>query len=168
MEMPTLRSRVEDLPLLVNDLVNRTEHEKRGSIRLTPAAMDCLCRYGWPGNVRELANLIERLVILFPHGVVDAGDLPDKYRVHAARDDDPGTLAGTSMAAQQLPSEGLDLKEHMNKLESLLIVQALDEAGGIVAHAARRLRMGRTTLVEKMRKLGIRRHDASRPQEQLS
>jgi len=168
MEMPTLRSRVEDLPLLVNDLVNRTEHEKRGSIRLTPAAMDCLCRYGWPGNVRELANLIERLVILFPHGVVDAGDLPDKYRVHAARDDDPGTLAGTSMAAQQLPSEGLDLKEHMNKLESLLIVQALDDAGGIVAHAARRLRMGRTTLVEKMRKLGIRRHDASRPQEQLS
>ena len=64
---------------------------------------------------------------------VDADDLPDKYRVHAARDDDPGTLAGTSMAAQQLPSEGLDLKEHMNKLESMLIVQALDEAGGIVA-----------------------------------
>jgi sigma-54 specific flagellar transcriptional regulator A len=172
MEMPTLRSRLEDLPLLVNDLVNRTEHEKRGSIRLTPAAMDSLCRYEWPGNVRELANLIERLVILFPRGVVDAGDLPGKYRVHAARDDDGGVpadaLAGTSMAVQQLPSEGLDLKEHLNKLESLLIIQALDEAGGIVAHAARRLRMGRTTLVEKMRKLGIRRHEASRPQEQAS
>ncbi len=165
MEMPTLRSRVEDLPLLVNDLVNRTEHEKRGSIRLTPAAMDCLCRYQWPGNVRELANLIERLVILYPRGVVDAHDLPDRYRVRAAQDDGAG---GASMAAQQLPSEGLDLKEHMNKLESMLIVQALDEAGGIVAHAARRLRMGRTTLVEKMRKLGIRRQDASRPQEQAS
>ncbi len=170
MEMPTLRSRVEDLPLLVNDLVNRTEHEKRGSIRLTPAAMDCLCRYQWPGNVRELANLIERLVILYPKGVVDADDLPDKYRLRAARDDgaQAGELAGASMAAQQLPGEGLDLKEHMNKLESLLIIQALDEAGGIVAHAARRLRMGRTTLVEKMRKLGIRRHDASRHQEQAS
>jgi sigma-54 specific flagellar transcriptional regulator A len=172
MEMPTLRSRVEDLPLLVNDLVNRTEHEKRGSIRLTPAAMDCLCHYGWPGNVRELANLIERLVILFPHGLVDAGDLPEKYRAGAAGDGQPGTpqeaLAGTSLAAQQLPGEGLDLKEHLNKLESLLIIQALDEAGGIVAHAARRLRMGRTTLVEKMRKLGIRRNDATRPQEQVS
>jgi sigma-54 specific flagellar transcriptional regulator A len=171
MEMPTLRSRVEDLPLLVNDLVNRTEHEKRGSIRLTPAAMDCLCRYGWPGNVRELANLIERLVILFPHGVVDADDLPEKYRARAAADGDPGApedaLAGTGMAAQRLPGEGLDLKEHLNKLESLFIIQALDEAGGIVAHAARRLRMGRTTLVEKMRKLGIRRHEASRPQEQV-
>ena len=164
MEMPTLRSRVEDLPLLVNDLVNRTEHEKRGSIRLTPAAMDCLCRYQWPGNVRELANLIERLVILYPGGVVDAHNLPDRYRVRVARDDS----APAGMVAQQLPSEGLDLKEHMNKLESMLIVQALDEAGGIVAHAARRLRMGRTTLVEKMRKLGIRRQDASRPREQAS
>jgi sigma-54 specific flagellar transcriptional regulator A len=56
----------------------------------------------------------------------------------------------------------------MNKLESMLIIQALDDAGGIVAHAARRLRMGRTTLVEKMRKLGIRRHDAARGHEQAS
>jgi sigma-54 specific flagellar transcriptional regulator A len=169
-EMPTLRSRVEDLPLLVNDLVNRTEHEKRGSIRLTPTAMDCLCRYQWPGNVRELANLIERLVILYPDGLVDAGDLPEKYRVQAAADaatrDVEESLGGASMAAQRLPSEGLDLKEHLNKLESMLIIQALDEAGGIVAHAARRLRLGRTTLVEKMRKLGIRRHDPSRREEQ--
>ena len=172
MEMPTLRSRVEDLPLLVNDLVNRTEHEKRGSMRLTSAAMDCLCRYRWPGNVRELANLIERLVILFPYGVVDAGDLPDKYRVGTVQDGGAGVpadgLAGASIAAQQLPGEGLDLKEHLNKVESILIIQSLDDAGGIVAHAARRLRMGRTTLVEKMRKLGIRRHDASRPLEQAS
>jgi sigma-54 specific flagellar transcriptional regulator A len=172
MEMPTLRSRVEDLPLLVNDLVNRTEHEKLGTIRITPAAMDSLCRYQWPGNVRELANLIERLVILFPYGTVDAQDLPERYRVQVASggdaDAEEGAMAGTSLAAQQLPSEGLDLKEHMNKLESMFIVQALDEAGGIVAHAARRLRMGRTTLVEKMRKLGIRRHDTNRSHEQVS
>ncbi len=171
-EMPTLRSRVEDLPLLVNDLVNRTEHERRGSIRLTPAAMDCLCRYRWPGNVRELANLIERLVILYPNGAVDAGDLPDKYRVRASEDPGAGTTEAipgdASMAAQRLPSEGLDLKEHLNKLESMLIIQALDDAGGIVAHAARRLRLGRTTLVEKMRKLGIRRHDAGQREEQAS
>ncbi len=169
-EMPTLRSRVEDLPLLVNDLVNRTEHEKRGSIRLTPAAMDCLCRYPWPGNVRELANLIERLAILYPDAHVDADDLPEKYRVRAASHGATGALeeaiGGASMAAQRLPSEGLDLKEHLNKLESMLIIQALDEADGIVAHAARRLRLGRTTLVEKMRKLGIRRHDAGRREEQ--
>jgi len=169
-EMPTLRSRVEDLPLLVNDLVNRTEHERRGSIRLAAGAMDCLCRYQWPGNVRELANLIERLVILYPDGVVEAEDLPEKYRVAGESGADAGASehagAGISVAAQQLPSEGLDLKEHLNKLESMLIVQALDEAGGIVAHAARRLRLGRTTLVEKMRKLGIRRQEGGRRAQQ--
>ena len=53
------------------------------------------------------------------------------------------------VSAQTLPREGLDLKEHLSKLESLLIVQALDEADGVVAHAAKRLNMGRTTLVEK-------------------
>ena len=172
MEMPTLRSRVEDLPLLVNDLVNRTEHEKLGTIRITPAAMDCLCRYQWPGNVRELANLIERLVILYPYGTVDVADLPERYRVPAGAEESAdaaaGSTPGASRATQQLPSEGLDLKEHLNKLESMFIIQALDEAGGVVAHAARRLRMGRTTLVEKMRKLGIRRHDTGRGHEQAS
>ena len=172
-EMPTLRSRVEDLPLLVNDLVSRTEHEKRGTVRLSPAAMDCLCRYGWPGNVRELANLIERLVILYPDSVVEAEDLPERYRVHArdAHADGDGADEGlgvAGMSAQRLPREGLDLKEHMNKLESLLIIQALDEADGVVAHAARRLRLGRTTLVEKMRKLGIRRHPSASRDERVS
>ena len=74
---------LKNLPLLVNDLINRMEHDKRGSIRLTPAALDSLCRYQWPGNVRELANLVERLVILYPYGVVDAHDLPEKYQVGA-------------------------------------------------------------------------------------
>ena len=174
MEMPTLRSRVEDLPLLVNDLVNEDRaREARHDTHHAGGDGQPASRYQWPGNVRELANLIERLVILFPYGTVDAQDLPERYRVarlHPAAhaDAEEGAMAGTSLAAQQLPSEGLDLKEHMNKLESMFIVQALDEAGGIVAHAARRLRMGRTTLVEKMRKLGIRRHDTNRSHEQAS
>ncbi|MFZ0257158.1 MAG: sigma-54 dependent transcriptional regulator [Gammaproteobacteria bacterium] len=160
-DMPPLRERVEDLPLLINDLITRMEHEKRGSIRLTPAAMDSLCRYPWPGNVRELANLIERVLILYPYGVVDTQDLPEKYQVgrslrdvRAEGDLDLSTMV---VSSQGLPREGLDLKEHLNRLEYLLIKQALDEAGGVVAHAAKRLRMGRTTLVEKMRKFGLQR-----------
>jgi sigma-54 specific flagellar transcriptional regulator A len=160
-DMPPLRERVEDLPLLINDLITRMEHEKRGSIRLTPAAMESLCRYPWPGNVRELANLIERLLILYPYGVVDTQDLPEKYQVgrslrdvRAEGDLDLSTMV---VSSQGLPREGLDLKEHLNRLEYLLIKQALDEAGGVVAHAAKRLRMGRTTLVEKMRKFGLQR-----------
>ncbi len=163
-DMPPLRSRVEDLPLLINDLITRMEHEKRGSIRLTPPALESLCGYPWPGNVRELANLVERLVILYPYGVVDVHDLPEKYQVgKALHDEGPAEgdlgLSGVVAPNQGLPREGLDLKDHLTKLEMMLISQALDEAGGVVAHAAKRLSMGRTTLVEKMRKFGIQRQD---------
>ena len=161
-DMPPLRDRIEDLPLLISDLVRRIESDKRGSIRLTPAAMRELSCYRWPGNVRELANLIERLVILYPYGVVDEQDLPDKFRSHGKLRKPTTTgdleLSG-AVAAQSLPREGMDLKEHLNRLERNLIVQALDDAGGVVAHAAKRLHMGRTTLVEKMRKLDIQRQE---------
>jgi sigma-54 specific flagellar transcriptional regulator A len=161
-EMPPLRERADDLPLLVNDLISRIEHEKRGSIRLAPQTLESLCHYAWPGNVRELANLIERLVILFPYGVIDVGDLPVQYRAVGLRSDDADTEATLippplSASVQTLPREGLDLKKHLASLEQAFIKQALDDVDGVVAHAAKRLRMGRTTLVEKMKKLGIHR-----------
>ena len=160
-EMPPLRGRVEDLALLINDLVSRMEHENRGSIRLGSQALQALQAYSWPGNVRELANLIERLVILYPYGVVDVQDLPEKYRGGAPLAQVlPGEELGVSAAAMAmpvLPPEGLDLKEHLARLEYSLIKQALDESAGVVAHAAKRLRLGRTTLVEKMRKYGLQR-----------
>ena len=83
-EMPPLRDRLEDLPLLINELIARIEHEKRGSVRVSPASMMALCQYSWPGNVRELANLIERLAILYPYGVVDVADLPEKFQLSEA------------------------------------------------------------------------------------
>jgi len=164
-EMPPLRERVEDLPLLINDLVSRLEHEKRGSIRLTPQVVKALTQYPWPGNVRELANLVERLVILYPNGVVDVQDLPDKYRTQESLQGLAGEVEldffGPVMPHQRIPREGLDLKDYLSQLEHLLIRQALDEADGIVAQAAKRLKMGRTTLVEKMRKHDIHRPDGT-------
>ena len=79
-DMPPLSERTEDLPLLVNELITRLEHDKQSSVRLTPAAVMALCSYPWPGNVRELANLMERLTILHPFGVVDVADLPEKMQ----------------------------------------------------------------------------------------
>jgi len=173
-EMPPLASRAEDLPLLVNELITRLEHEKKSSVRLTPAAMMALCNYEWPGNVRELANLMERMTILHPYGVVDAGDLPPKMAPHGrARGDeatvtsDAGPAAPLPMSAgmpamvlndrPRLPRDGIDLKQHLTDIEVALIEQALDECSGVVAHAANRLHIRRTTLVEKMRKYGIQR-----------
>jgi sigma-54 specific flagellar transcriptional regulator A len=164
-DMPPLRERIEDLPLLIHDLVSRLEHEKRGSIRLTPQAVKVLTGYPWPGNVRELANLVERLVILYPQAVVDVQDLPEKYRLGDALEDLGGgadlEFFGPVTPHQRLPREGLDLKDYLGQLEYLLIRQALDEADGVVAQAAKRLKMGRTTLVEKMRKYDIRRPDGT-------
>ncbi|MDA8362262.1 MAG: sigma-54 dependent transcriptional regulator [Gammaproteobacteria bacterium] len=159
-EMPPLRDRADDVPLLINELIARIEHERRGSVRLTPAAVVALIQYLWPGNVRELANLIERLAILHPGGTVDVGDLPEKFVVPgaagaAAPPVGDGGAPVFAVAGGRLPAEGLDLKEHLNNLEYCLIKQALDEAGGVVAQAAKRLRLGRTTLVEKLRKYEV-------------
>ena len=169
-ELPPLNARVDDIPLLINELISRVEHEKRGSVRLTQAAVMTLCQYHWQGNVRELANLIERLVILHPFGVVDVGDLPEKYRnASGALSIVPSEVqelpvAGSILSEMpevasdaRLPREGINLKEHLNELEINLIRQALDEADGVVAHAAKLLNMRRTTLVEKLRKYGIQK-----------
>ncbi|AHY42491.1 sigma-54-dependent Fis family transcriptional regulator [Stutzerimonas decontaminans] len=172
-EMAPLRERVEDIPLLMNELISRMEHEKRGSIRFNSAAIMSLCRHDWPGNVRELANLVERMAIMHPYGVIGVMELPKKFR-HVDDDDEQyATSLHDEMeeraaisapmvvpeAQAMLPTEGLDLKEYLGNLEQGLIHQALEDAGGVVARAAERLRIRRTTLVEKMRKYGMNRRD---------
>src|SRR5262245_24060682 len=79
-EMPSLRSRIDDLPLLVRDFSERNATAGRGKVELTSRTLQVLSRYPWPGNVRELGNLIERLSILCPNRRVDIADLPSKYR----------------------------------------------------------------------------------------
>lgn len=178
MEMPPLRERAEDVPLLINELISVMEREKRGSVRFNSAAIDCLCRYHWPGNVRELANLVERMAILFPHGIVGVNDLPEKFRIAvepmlAPRAADPAATVPSSAqsakpqpvtepepepeteAASLLPLNGIDLKEYLTNLEKDLIEKALDDSEGVVARAADRLHIRRTTLVEKMRKYNL-------------
>jgi sigma-54 specific flagellar transcriptional regulator A len=169
-EMPAMRDRIEDLPLLLNELITRLEMEKRGSIRFSTSAIMSLCQHDWPGNVRELANLVERMAIMHPHGVIGVGELPRKFRYleddqeelrnaragEDERDEAFNGLVGLNSPAF-LPPDGLDLKEYLGGLEQTLIQQALDECNSVVARAAERLRIRRTTLVEKMRKYGINR-----------
>ncbi|MGH8583069.1 MAG: sigma-54 dependent transcriptional regulator [Gammaproteobacteria bacterium] len=163
-EVPPLRERAEDLPLLIEDLSARLLHEGRGRVQFTATAIESLMAYAWPGNVRELANLMERLAIMYPGGTADLGDLPEKYQAEELREarpmappEAPTLIEGYGLP--RLPRGGIDLKEHMNQLEFAMIRQALDETNWIVAHAAKRLRLGRTTLVEKMRKFGMHRDE---------
>jgi len=161
-EVAPLRERQSDIPLLIHEMIARIERENRGSVRLSKKAIAMLQQYPWPGNVRELANLIERLAILFPHGVVDSKDLPEKYQSEgnleiseAAADDVMVSMSEPDLS--QLPGEGIDMKKYLTDIEVSLIEQALSKSDNVVARAATMLNMRRTTLVEKMRKYQIER-----------
>ncbi len=160
-EMPPLRERKEDIPMLIDELITRIEHEKRSSVRFTQNAINTLCRYPWPGNVRELSNIIERLAIMYPCGVVDVADLPSKFHAGAvtAPPVEDASITPLPGGLDNLPFDGFDLKQHLNNLEYALIKRAMEECNGIVAHAARRLNLRRTTLVEKLRKYGLQRRE---------
>ncbi len=164
-EMPSLRSRRSDVGLLFNELNSRLEGEGRPIVRLLPNALEALSSYSWPGNVRELANLVERLSILFPNGIVSKEDLPARFlEIQQSAHVEASTELSEHEALLQiirqdeiLSADGIDLKEHLVKTELALIGQALDESDWVVAHAASYLNMRRTTLVEKMRKYGLTR-----------
>jgi sigma-54 specific flagellar transcriptional regulator A len=187
-EMPSLRERPEDIPLLLNELITIMESEKRGSIRFNSAAINSLCNYEWPGNVRELANLIERMAILHPHGIVGVENLPEKFRkyldekaasplgsigldastdasvVPLQKHSVQGGAAVLNSGSPLLPLSGIDLKEYLSNLEKDLIEKALSDSRGVVARAADRLQLGRTTLVEKMRKYNLQKPQESESQ----
>ena len=182
-ETPALRDRLEDLPLLIQDLVTGLERHGHGSFGFTADAVNALRAYHWPGNVRELSNLIERMAVLHPHAQATAADLPLRYRAQlslpvaelsdAAEEASPRVMAVQVPVLQsftpalpgQLLPEGVDLKDHIASIEIALIRQALHQSGGVVAHAAKLLNARRTTLVEKLRKYGLHRDLTDEPEQ---
>ena len=139
----------------------RQRNEHTFGLQISDEAMQLLTDYTWPGNVRELANLIERLVVIRPNGVVGAVDLPWPIveRGHG-QSELPEILSATldSVADETLlsmPAGGVDLKEYLAGIERDMIQNALSEAEGVVQRAAELLGIGRTTLVEKIRRYEI-------------
>ncbi|MGB6308018.1 MAG: sigma-54 dependent transcriptional regulator [Steroidobacteraceae bacterium] len=135
-QMPPLRERLEDLPILIEHLVQRQGQIAGRHIRLDKEAMNCLARNRWPGNVRELANLLERLAILFPERTVTATDLPERYR-------GSGTKAWFRSGVRIVPpAEEADSTASFSPglLEELLEVRDSDledgEQGGTAANLA--------------------------------
>ncbi len=180
-EMPTLASRIEDLPALIDSFIAQAAGRGRPRLRMLPETLEALAHYAWPGNIRELSNLIERLAILCPERPVGIGDLPARYRpadwvepepapvveplvpqlVETSEEVEDDTVLPAAVwnneadAPTRLPENGVDLRAHLTHIERSLISQALQRSGGTVAHAARLLSLRRTTLVEKLRKLGM-------------
>jgi len=147
-QLPPLRERAADIPLLVEhfvELFNRTKGKELQGF--SQEALDALVRYPWPGNVRELEHLVERIVILKGQGMARMADLPEPYR--------GSTLSGPSPPQPVLPEEGASLPEWLRLMERSLLLQALERSGWVRQEAAKLLRINRTTLVEKMKKLGL-------------
>ncbi|MCJ8299452.1 MAG: sigma-54 dependent transcriptional regulator [Pseudomonadales bacterium] len=174
-EVPALRERKSDIQVLLQAFTERAAEQGLGRLKFQRSAIDSLELHPWDGNVRELLNLIERLAIMYPDGVVGVSELPIKCR-HVDEPDpsryqvqsdmnletDRHFISVLEEAAQTeqaslfvLPDRGLDLKKQIEDLETTLIQQALDKSNQVVARAATLLSIRRTTLVEKMRKYGI-------------
>ncbi|RUQ81622.1 sigma-54 dependent transcriptional regulator [Legionella septentrionalis] len=164
-EMPALRERKEDIPLLFEELTARMIANGKPGVHLLPDAFEALQGYDWPGNVRELANLAERLSILFPNQTVNEHDLPKRFRilpeeVSRIKNEREHLLDVIGKQDDEMQA-GIDLKNYLLEEELTLIRRALEESDWIVARAASYLHIRRTTLVEKMRKYGLSRPERS-------
>jgi DNA-binding NtrC family response regulator len=134
-EVPPLRERKEDIPLLIRYFLERFAREmnKKEIPTLSPEAMAALLAYEWPGNIRELENMLERAIILSPKPIIQLEDLP---------------------FASIIPA-GAKLNEVLELIEKKMITQALAIAGNVQAHAAELLGIEKNLLKYKMKKYAL-------------
>jgi len=149
--LPALRERREDIALLARHFLQKIcEEMNRPIMSISPTAMRFLESYHWPGNVRELENVIERTVTLTDGIVIEKKDLPANITGSAAEEEEEPALT-----CPALTDAGVDLPQVVADLERQLIRSALELSAGVKARAADLLSIKRTTLVEKIKRLGI-------------
>jgi DNA-binding NtrC family response regulator len=143
--IPPLRERKEDIPLLVENFIEKFSRDNRRSVQgFDREAMEALVAFDWPGNIRELENLVERMVILKGNGTITLEDLPVKYRGNSCNK--------PRVESVPLPIDGICLSSAVEEFENRLIIQALEKTGGNKKEAATLLNLKRTTFIEKLKK----------------
>jgi sigma-54 dependent transcriptional regulator, flagellar regulatory protein len=143
--VPNLRDRVEDIPLLIEYHLNKIQQRLSQRVAFTERAIHILSEYEWTGNIRELANFLERMVIMHPNCVLDENDLAPIYK----KSHSPAVLATPTLETP------VNIKEYIAKIEKQMIKTALERSNGVVHLAANYLSLGRTTLIEKMKKYNM-------------
>ncbi|HSG07275.1 MAG TPA: sigma-54 dependent transcriptional regulator [Longimicrobiales bacterium] len=152
--LPPLRERKEDIPFLVNHFIEKLGPRTASPAKAaTPDALTCLARYSWPGNVRELENVIERALVLADGEELDGDDIPPLTKEDHHRSF-PGNKSSPAESGA-LPDGGLDLNQAVEGMEERLLRQALEQAGGVKAEAARLLGLKASALYYKLEKYGI-------------
>ena len=145
-ELPPLRDRRGDIPLLATHFLRTFADENNRSVDgFETEAMDAIVSYGWPGNVRELENVVERAVVLCRGSTIGVDLLPPPLRSDAE----------TPRLVEEVSAEGIDFKAAVADYQRRLIQAAMDRADGVQRQAARLLSISPTTLNEMIRRLGI-------------
>jgi transcriptional regulator with GAF, ATPase, and Fis domain len=158
-EVPPLRERRSDIPLLVNHFIERLNDQRKTEIAgMEPEALTRLIEYEWPGNIRELENLVERSVVLKKKGWIAVADLPERLAKAA-----PAQPADQSEHFIRFNDEGINLTKELEQYENRLIGEALRKANGVTSRAAQLLQLNRTTLVEKLKRKGFDAKSHSEP-----
>jgi DNA-binding NtrC family response regulator len=148
-KLPGLEERREDIPLLVQHFLKRSNARNKRTIKMTDEAVRLLSLFQWPGNVRELENLVERLAIFCTSGEVGAREVEQERQVPAPT---PNGNAGNGNGTGAPHAEGANTLEDMERQH---IVRVLQEHAGNKSRAARALGIERKTLYQKARRLGI-------------
>ena len=153
--IPPLRERKEDVIFLAEHFIEKFNNENKCDIQgIDDTALKVLTEYNWPGNVRELENMIERIAVLKRSGKIELADLPAKLEAFK----ESATMTGKELVA----NDSVSFKKAVSDYESALIKQALERAGWNKNKAANLLQLNRTTLVEKIKKLGLTKQVVSR------
>ena len=149
-QLPALRDRQVDIPLLVNHFLDKLNSEKGTRVGgVDEAVMNLFTYHAWPGNVRELANLMERLTVLKDEGFITVDDLPPKMR-NASR-------PVANNAAPEITCDGICLSTAVSEFEKNLIYQSLEKTDWVKNKAAKLLQVKRTTLVEKIKRYELQK-----------
>ncbi len=153
LELPALRNRKFDIPILMEHFLNHFNGKYDLHVDgFTEEAVDLLCAYAWPGNIRELKNVIERLAVLKQKGRIEPDDLPYKIRYPEK--------ASLDLPAIEIADEGISFNTAVTEFEKALIIQSLEKANWVKNRAAKLLRLNRTTLIEKIKRLQLEKPDA--------
>jgi DNA-binding NtrC family response regulator len=155
-QLPPLRERKEDIPLLVQHFLDKYgEENRKAGLELTPDALDLLLDYEWPGNVRELENVIERAVVLSSGSRIGPDLIPAYVQT-------PRTF---QLPQFVLPPEGISFKEVITDFEKRLIESTLEAAAGVQKRAAELLHIKPTTLNEMIKRYDIKPRRPKGPAE---
>lgn len=146
--LPSLKERPSDIPMLIDYHIQKISKRIKHFAEFSNDSIDLICQYSWPGNIRELANFLERMIVLYKDKIITPDDIINEYpKITEKKIEIKNNLA-------EVP-DNFNIKSYLAEIEQQLIQAALQKSNGIISTAAQYLSVGRTTLIEKIKKYNL-------------